>query len=216
MQVAVDGPAGSGKSSVCRIVAKSNNLIYLDTGAMYRAVTYISLTYGRDNLIDKISETEFIFTKNGTKLELKINNELVDVTDIIRSKEITRDVSEISSDKGVRDILTAKQQELAKNRDIIMEGRDITTVVLPNADIKVFLTASASERANRRYLEIKSKTDQSYEDILNDIIRRDNIDSTRSIAPLMISPDADTIDTTSLTLDGVAEKISDLIKLNRN
>lgn len=211
MQVAVDGPAGSGKSTVCKKVATRNNLMYLDTGAMYRSVAYLSLKFDRDKLLDIIEKIEFIFSDNGSKLSLKIDSTIEDVTDVIRSSEITSIVSEVSSDEKIRKILTAKQQIIASSNDIIMEGRDITTVVLPNADVKIFLTASVEERAKRRYEEVKGLIDKSYEEILADIIRRDDIDSNRGIAPLIKSDDSYALDTTALTLDEVICEIGKLI-----
>ena len=211
MQVAVDGPAGSGKSTVCKRVAIDNNLMYLDTGAMYRSVAYLSLKFDRDKLLDILESVEFIFSDNGSKLSLKSYEEVEDVTDIIRSSEITAIVSTVSSDELIRKILTVKQQIIASSNDIIMEGRDITTVVLKNADVKIFLTASVEERAKRRYAEVKGKTDKSYDEILADIIRRDDIDSNRDIAPLTKSDDSYELDTTALTLDEVICEIGKLI-----
>ncbi len=211
MQVAVDGPAGSGKSTVCKRVAIDNNLMYLDTGAMYRSVAYLSLKFDRDKLLDILESVEFIFSDNGSKLSLKSYEEVEDVTDIIRSSEITAIVSTVSSDELIRKILTVKQQIIASSNDIIMEGRDITTVVLPNADVKIFLTASVEERAKRRYAEVQGVTDKSYDEILADIIKRDDVDSNRDIAPLVKSDDSHALDTTALTLDEVIFEIGKLI-----
>ncbi len=211
MQVAVDGPAGSGKSTVCKRVAIDNNLMYLDTGAMYRSVAYLSLKFDRDKLLDILESVEFIFSDNGSKLSLKSYEEVEDVTDIIRSSEITAIVSTVSSDELIRKILTVKQQIIASSNDIIMEGRDITTVVLPNADVKIFLTASVEERAKRRYAEVQGVTDKSYDEILADIIKRDDVDSNRDIAPLIKSDDSHALDTTALTLDEVIFEIGKLI-----
>ena len=142
MQVAIDGPAGSGKSSVCKIIASKYGLTYIDTGAMYRSVAYVGETFGYDNLEDKVSNIDFILEDNGKKISIKYEGQVYDLTTKIRTPEISSKVASVASIPAIRKILVEKQQSYAKGSDVIMEGRDITTVVLPNADIKIYLTAS--------------------------------------------------------------------------
>ncbi len=211
MQVAVDGPAGSGKSTVCKLVASKYGLTYLDTGAMYRTVAWCRANISKDINVEDI---EFKFVANN--IHIIYNGVEHDVTEAIRTPEISSQVSIVAKEQLVRNILTTKQQEYAKGNDVIMEGRDITSVVLPNADIKVFLTASTDERANRRYKELEAKgISDSYSDILNSIIERDNIDMNREIAPLKQVDDAIYLDTTGLSLEEVASKIGNLIEEKR-
>lgn len=212
MKVAIDGPAGSGKSTVCKILASKHNLTYLDTGAMYRAVAWYSSEYGSENLVDKIKTLEFVFSNQGKDIALKIDGKLIDVTKEIRTPYISSIVSTVAKDGDIRSILTKKQQDLSNNSDVIMEGRDITTVVLPDAEIKIFLTASAEERAKRRCQEWGSKENSpSYEEVLESIKKRDEADSSREIAPLKQADDAIFIDTTGKTQDEVIEIISKII-----
>lgn len=213
MKVAIDGPAGSGKSTVCKILASKYNLTYLDTGAMYRAVAYCSYKYGDDYLGDKLRDVEFIFSNQGKSLTLKIDNNSIDVTDEIRTPHISSIVSKVASIKEVRDILTKKQQEIARNIDVIMEGRDITTVVLPDAEVKIFLTACVEERAKRRFEEWQNKADRpTFEEVLENIKKRDDYDSSRQIAPLKKADDAIEVDTTGKTLDEVSNIIGKIIE----
>lgn len=212
MKVAIDGPAGSGKSTVCKILASKHNLTYLDTGAMYRAVAWYSSEYGSENLVDKIKTLEFVFSNQGKDIALKIDGKLIDVTKEIRTPYISSIVSTVAKDGDIRSILTKKQQDLSNNSDVIMEGRDITTVVLPDAEIKIFLTASAEERAKRRCQEWGSNENSpSYEEVLESIKKRDEADSSREIAPLKQADDAIFIDTTGKTQDEVIEIISKII-----
>ena len=208
MQVAIDGPAGSGKSSVCKIIAEKYGFTYIDTGAMYRSVAY----FGEDNLVEKISNIDFILEENGKKISIKYDGKIYDLTKEIRTPEISSKVALVASNGEIRKILVKKQQEFAKSGDVIMEGRDITTVVLPNADIKIFLTASPEERAKRRFKEWQSEENkQEYEKVLSEIKKRDEIDSTRKESPLMQAKDAVLLDTTGLTLEQVADKIGEMI-----
>ncbi len=215
MKVAIDGPAGSGKSTVCKILASKYNLTYLDTGAMYRAVAYCSYKYGDDYLGDKLRDVEFIFSNQGKSLTLKIDNDSIDVTDEIRTPHISSIVSKVASIKEVRDILTKKQQEIARNINVIMEGRDITTVVLPDAEVKIFLTACVEERAKRRFEEWQNKADRpTFEEVLENIKKRDDYDSSRQIAPLKKADDAIEVDTTGKTLEEVSNIIGKIIEDN--
>ena len=212
MQVAIDGPAGSGKSSVCKIIAEKYGLTYIDTGAMYRSVAWVSVHFGEDNLMEKTSHIDFILEENGKKISIKYNGKIYDLTKEIRTPEISSKVALVASNGEIRKILVKKQQEFAKASDVIMEGRDITTVVLPQADIKIFLTASAEERAKRRFKEWQSEENkQEYEKVLSKIKKRDEIDSTRKESPLMQAKDAVLLDTTGLTLEQVADKIGQTI-----
>lgn len=212
MQVAIDGPAGSGKSSVCKIIAEKYGLTYIDTGAMYRSVAWVSVHFGEDNLVEKTSHIDFILEENGKKISIKYNGKIYDLTKEIRTPEISSKVALVASNGEIRKILVKKQQEFAKASDVIMEGRDITTVVLPQADIKVFLTASPEERAKRRFKEWQSEENkQEYEKVLSEIKKRDEIDSTRKESPLMQAKDAVLLDTTGLTLEQVADKIGEMI-----
>ena len=212
MQVAVDGPAGSGKSTVCKLIAEKYGLTYIDTGAMYRSAAYISKKYGSDNLEDKIAQVEFIFTNNGKFISVKYNGETYNLTDEIRTPEISKLVPSVAQNKELRKLLVKKQQSYALKSDVIMDGRDITTVVLPNADLKIYLTASAEERAKRRYKEYEGKNNApAYEEVLQDIIKRDKQDMEREESPLMQAEDAILLDTTGLTLDEVVLKIGDTI-----
>ena len=212
MQVAIDGPAGSGKSSVCKIIAEKYGLTYIDTGAMYRSVAWVSVHFGEDNLVEKTSLIDFILEENGKKISIKYDGKIYDLTKEIRTPEISSKVALVASNGEIRKLLVKKQQEFAKTGDVIMEGRDITTVVLPCADIKIFLTASPEERAKRRFKEWQSEENkQEYEKVLSEIKKRDEIDSTRKESPLVQAKDAVLLDTTGLTLEQVADKIGEMI-----
>ncbi|MDR2400930.1 MAG: (d)CMP kinase [Deferribacteraceae bacterium] len=208
MQVAVDGPASSGKSTISKILASEFSLIYLDTGAMYRAGAYLKLKYKiiGEPFYELLRRTDFIFVGAGKPFVLKSPNRREDVSAAIRTPEVTAATSDVAADGEVRRILTAKQQKIAEGADIIMDGRDIGTVVLPNADIKFFLIASSEERARRRTIEWRVQgKNVIYEDVLKDISERDKHDISRENAPLKKAPDAKEIDTTLLTIDEVVE-----------
>lgn len=208
--IAIDGPAASGKSSVAKYLADKLGYLYVDTGAMYRAITYYAL-------LNNIVENEEAVIEASKKIDLKldykngitsvfINGE--DVTEKIRTHEVNAKVSDISRIKDVRAQLVKLQREFGKNNNLIVEGRDTTTVVFPNADLKIFLTADAKERAKRRHLEFKNKgTDISLEEVEKSILNRDTIDSSRKVSPLTKAEDAIEIDTTDLTIEQEIEKI---------
>ena len=219
MQVAIDGPASSGKSTISKLIAKENHFVYLDTGAMYRVVTLAVL---RNNIslddheaIEKLVQTiEISFSMQDGKQSVFMNGE--DVTDEIRSVEVTRNVSAVSALKEVRTRLVHLQQEIAENHSIIMDGRDIGTVVLPQAEIKIFLVASVEERARRRFIENQEKgIEMSYEELVEDIRRRDHIDSTRKESPLRKAEDAIEVDTTKMTIEDVVKVVTALIQKNQ-
>lgn len=212
MQVAIDGPAGSGKSSVCKIVAEKYSLTYIDTGAMYRSIAWLSVHFGEDNLAAKAEDTEFILEDNGRKISIKYNGNIYDLTKEIRTPEISSKVAFVAADSDIRKILVKKQQSYAEGSDVIMEGRDITTVVLPDADIKIFLTASPEERAKRRFKEWEGMDKAAeYARVLEEIKKRDEMDMTRKESPLLQSEDAVLLDTTGLSLEQVADKIGEMI-----
>ena len=219
MQVAIDGPASSGKSTISKLIAKENHFVYLDTGAMYRVVT-LAVLKNQISLDDhKASEQlvqtiEIGFSMQDGKQSVFMNGE--DVTDEIRSVEVTRNVSAVSALKEVRTRLVHLQREIAENHSIIMDGRDIGTVVLPQAEIKIFLVASVEERAKRRFIENQEKgIEMSYEELVEDIRRRDHIDSTRKESPLKKAEDAIEIDTTTMTIDDVVKTVTALIQKNQ-
>lgn len=210
INIAVDGPAGAGKSSIARAVAEEIGYIYVDTGALYRSIALYSIENKLDNeslvnSLDKINiRLEFI-----DKCQHVFLNDN-DVSDKIRTPEVSMGASKVSVIPEVREFLFGLQKKIAAENNIIMDGRDIGTVVLPDADLKVFLTASAEERANRRFKEM---TDSSitYEQVLEDIKQRDYNDMHRDIAPLKQAEDAVLLDTTSMTIEEVKQKLKALI-----
>lgn len=217
MQVAIDGPAGSGKSSVCKIIAEKYSLTYIDTGAMYRSIAWLSVYFGEENLAAKAENTEFILEDNGRKISVKYNDKIYDLTKEIRTPEISSKVALVASNSDIRKILVKKQQFYAEGSDVIMEGRDITTVVLPDADIKIFLTASPEERAKRRFKEWEGMEQcEEYSKVLEEIKKRDEMDMTRKESPLLQSEDAVLFDTTGLSLEQVADKIGEIIMSYKN
>lgn len=213
INIAIDGPAGAGKSTIAKMVSADMGYIYVDTGAMYRAVAlYLTENNIPDEDIEKHIgnvDVSLKFTDGVQRVYLGDR----DVSELIRTPEISMAASRTSAFPAVRARLFDLQQKLAHENNIIMDGRDIGTVVLPNADVKIFLTASAEERANRRFKELSEKPDcPSYEEILNDIIQRDYNDSHRETAPLKQAEDAVLVDTTELTLEQSAARIIEIIK----
>ncbi|KRM25056.1 cytidylate kinase [Ligilactobacillus acidipiscis DSM 15836] len=211
MQIAIDGPASAGKSTVAKLVAKKLDYIYCDTGAMYRAVTYAALKQGvqlDDDVALKKMLTQFDlkFIPADPEQLVIVNGE--DITKQIRFPEITNQVSLVSAQPSVREKMTKRQQEIASAGAIVMDGRDIGTTVLPQAEVKIFLVASVHERAVRRYKENISKGIETSMQTLEDEIKaRDYKDSHREISPLTQASDAILLDTTSLNITQVVEKI---------
>ncbi|HSU80474.1 MAG TPA: (d)CMP kinase [Candidatus Angelobacter sp.] len=216
MQVAIDGPAAAGKSTVAKLIADRLNYVYIDTGAMYRALTLKAHNEGinvhdgnaLENLLKKT--TISLNTDNGTQSVL-LDGE--DVTEAIRQKEINDDVSFVSQHAEVRTLMVERQKKLAESANVVMDGRDIGTHVLPQAEVKIFLRASVSERAERRYKEQMEKgITTSLKELEQEIALRDKRDSERDVSPLVKAEDALEIDTTSLNVEQVTEKILSLIK----
>ena len=210
MIIAIDGPAGAGKSTIAKKIAEIINIEYIDTGAMYRAVSYKFINKGINtsdfqNVINCISETEIDFRNNHIYLDSK------DVSDLIRSTEVTSLVSEVSAIKEVRDKLVYLQRKIGERKSAILDGRDIGTVVFPNADFKFFLTARPDVRALRRYEEIKDQAKKvSLEEITKSIIERDLKDTSREISPLTKADDDIEIDTSD---KGIEEVVSEIIRI---
>ena len=215
--VAIDGPAGSGKTTTARGVAKGLGLRHVDTGAMYRAVTWKALDTGTEPSdeprIGEISRAiDIAFSREGTGAE-EISADGVDITDAVRSLEVTRHVSLVSSYPAVRRSMVRLQRHLAREGGVVLEGRDIGSVVLPGAHVKIFLHASVDERAKRRLRELESKgVQKTFEEIRLDIERRDRLDSTREMSPLKIAVGAHVVDTTSLTIEEEIRRIVDIAR----
>lgn len=220
IQVAIDGPASAGKSTVAKIVAKKLHFIYCDTGAMYRSVTFAALKnhvkLDDDQALKELLKTiEIRFVPAEPEQRVFVNDE--EVTQAIRTPEITNNVSLVSAQPSVRAELTKRQQEIAEAGGIVMDGRDIGTTVLPNAEVKIFLVASVHERAVRRFKENQTKGIDTPLDVLEkEIEERDYKDSHREISPLTQAKDAVLVDTTSLTIDQVVDKILEIIVQKTN
>lgn len=214
--VAIDGPAGSGKGTVAKLVANKCNLVYIDTGAMYRAIAYLTLR----NNINITEEDKIVELAKNSKIEF-INDKIYlndeDVSKEIRTMEVTRIVSPISSIVPLREILVDMQRKMGENAKIsgvIMEGRDITTVVFPNATYKIYLDADVEERARRRFKENQEKGIQaSYEEILDNIKKRDYNDMHKKVGSLMRTEDQIYIDSTNLKIDEVVDKIIEIVEV---
>lgn len=210
--IAIDGPAGSGKSTIAKKVSQVLKIEYIDTGAMYRALTLkiLKLNININNLkevLEILKDTSIKFENN----HIYLDGIIVDKD--IRKNIINNNVSEVSKIKEIRQHMVKIQQELAKHNNVIMDGRDIGTVVFPNANYKFFLTAKSEERAKRRHKQLLKKNEIiTYEQVLEEIKERDKIDSTREIAPLIKSPDAYEIDTTNKTIKETVNNVLAIIE----
>jgi cytidylate kinase len=216
LSIAIDGPAAAGKSTVAKIIAEHYSYIYIDTGAMYRALTYKALEnnidlHDEDKVADVLStiNIELLPTEEGQNVMV---NE-VNVTEIIRSNEVTNNVSIVAMHPKVREEMLKRQRQLAREGGVVMDGRDIGTHVLPNAELKIFLRASVEERAKRRHEENQKKGFSSnLEQLKQEIANRDKLDSEREVAPLRKADDAIEIDTTALSILDVVNKIENYIE----
>lgn len=224
IQIALDGPAGSGKSTVARHVAKALGCDYIDTGAMYRAIALKFIETGLFNKLDQMEngladstlEQEIDQLLESSRLELYTEQVILDgrdVSEAIRTQEVTRRVSQVAAMSPVRRHLVKMQRAQADDRSVVMDGRDIGTVVLPETRYKFFLTASLEERARRRFLEFESRGfPADFDTILKDIAHRDQVDSSREDSPLVMAEDAARIDTTGKTIDEVVGMICEAVE----
>ena len=216
MKIAIDGPAGAGKSSIAKLVAKKLSFVYVDTGAMFRTVAYYFLSQGKDP-----SDAEMV-TEECEKISISIEYKdgaqhiFLDGTDVsteIRQEEVGKNASVVAKNQGVRNRLLALKRQMAEKQDVIMDGRDIGTVVLPDAQVKIYLTASASVRAERRYKELVEKGETcNLKKIEEDIIARDEQDMNREIAPLKQAEDAVLVDSSYMTIEEVVDKIIEIVE----
>lgn len=216
LNIAIDGPVGAGKSTIASAVAKALGILHLDTGAMYRAIGLTAIRKGID-----LQDEEAVTALCG-EIDLKVqygeNGQITmvdgeDVTGQLRTEDVSMAASTVSRYAGVRKAMVAIQQKLARETDMLLDGRDIGTVVLPKATAKIFLTATAEERAMRRYLELQKKgTGDTYEQVLEDLKRRDDQDMNRQVDPLRCADDAVNLDTTHMSFDEVVEAILNIVK----
>lgn len=217
MQIAIDGPASSGKSTVAKKLAKKLNFIYIDTGAMYRALTYFALKNqanlnNENEIIPLFKSLNFRVTSSKDGQHFWVNNE--DVTDKIRQPDVADHVSQVATYPQVRNFLSKLQRKMAKQQNVIMDGRDIGTVILPQANYKFFVTASPEVRAHRRFLENQERgIDTSLSKLTESIKKRDKIDSQRKVAPLKKAPDAELIDTSDLNISEVVSLLLSKIRV---
>lgn len=215
IHIAIDGPSGAGKSTLARRLAAKLGYIYVDTGALYRAIALFMLRSGaetEEEIIAGLAGLEVSLTQEEGVQHVFVNGE--DVSARIRTPEVTMKASAVSAIPAVREFLFSQQQQIAAESSVVMDGRDIGTVVLPNADVKIFLTASPEKRAMRRYLEMQEKNivGQTYGEVLADVIRRDEQDMNREIAPLKQAEDAVLADTSELDLDGSEQLLLEICK----
>lgn len=216
ISIAVDGPASSGKSTVAKILAKQLNYVYCDTGAMYRAITYLALQnqidiQAEDSLVALCVNHTISFQQAENAQRVLINGH--EVTETIRQPDVTNAVSAVSKHTKVREEMVALQQKIGQAGGVVMDGRDIGTAVLPKAEVKIFLVASVEERAERRFKENQEKgIETDFESLKAEIERRDYLDSTREVSPLVQASDAVKIDTTGLTIEEVLAAIQNVIK----
>ena len=213
--VAMDGPAGTGKGTITNLISKEMGLVNIDTGATYRCVALYAIKNNikleeKEKIIESLPNIHIDMKNEQGVQKVYLNNE--DVTNEIRSKEVTKIVSQVSSIVEVRFAMVEVQRNLAKGKDVIMEGRDITTYVFPNADVKIYLDADEEERAKRRYKEMQEKgIEMTYEEVLKNIQIRDKNDKEKEVGALKIAEDAIYIDTTNLSIEEVKEKVKEII-----
>lgn len=211
IQIAIDGPAGAGKSTIAKIVAEALGFTYIDTGAMYRAVTYKALQ--QNIYLDDEEKLAEMLASSTIELKPSPQGQLVfldgkNVSAEIRSNEVTSSVSQVSAHAKVRELLVAQQQKLAANGCVVMDGRDIATHVLKNAELKIFMSATVEERARRRFIDNQKRgIESSIEKLQEDIALRDKMDSEREASPLIQAADAIFLDTTALSIDDAAQAI---------
>lgn len=211
IQIAIDGPAAAGKSTIAKITATKLGYTYIDTGAMYRALTYKALeehidVYDDDALTRLLERIVIELTPTKEGQIVRVDGE--DITEAIRSQEVTSNVSATAAQPHVRELMVEKQRLLANSKGVVMDGRDIGTAVLPNAELKIFMTASVEERAERRFAEnTKRGINRSMEELCQDIADRDKADTERIASPLKQASDAIFIDTTSMSIEQVADEI---------
>ena len=215
MIIAIDGPAGSGKSTIAKLIAEDLGLVYLDTGAMYRLVTLKALNDGILGNLDKI-----IKMLDNLNIDIKENGfylDDIDVSEEIRKPVVSENVSDIAAIREVREKMVDLQRKFSESKNVILDGRDIGTVVFPNADVKIFLVADAKERSNRRYKELVAKGENvRIEEIYENILKRDEIDSTRKESPLKKADDAIEVDTTSKNIEEVKNEILNIVRKKIN
>lgn len=216
IQIAIDGPAGAGKSTIAKIVAEALNFTYIDTGAMYRAVTYKSM---KQNIqLHDAKAIEQMLNETSITLKPSEQGQLVfidgtDVSQDIRSNEVTSNVSEVAAHANIREILVDMQQQLAANGGVVMDGRDIATHVLKDAELKIYMSATVEERAHRRYLDNERRgITSTIESLQEEIALRDKLDSEREASPLIQAEDALFLDTTDLSIEEAANEILKLAK----
>ena len=215
MIIAIDGPAGSGKSTIAKLIAEDLGLVYLDTGAMYRLITLKALNDGILGNLDKI-----IKMLDNLNIDIKENGfylDEIDVSEEIRKPIVSENVSDIAAIREVREKMVDLQRKFSESKNVILDGRDIGTVVFPNADVKIFLVADAKERANRRYKELVAKGENvRIEEIYENILKRDEIDSTRKESPLKKADNAIEVDTTSKNIEEVKNEILNIVRKKIN
>lgn len=205
INIAIDGPAGAGKSSISKVLCNKLGYTYVDTGSIYRAIAYFSIKHNIavENIVDNLNNIDIKLSKTGVLL----NSE--DITDKIRTNNISMLASKVATDKNIRNFLVDIQRDIAQNNNVIMDGRDIATVILPNADIKIYLTASAEVRAKRRY---KQDSSIEFNELLDSILLRDKQDMERAISPLKIAPDATVVDNSDISEAETIDLILEIIE----
>jgi cytidylate kinase len=221
-QIAIDGPVAAGKGTVSKLTAERLNFLYVDTGAMYRVTALLAVR----NQVDFQAEEKFVELINKSQIEMhnpleeekdgRLTTVVLDSEDVswkIRTEDVSAGASQVAQHKLVREALVKKQQQIAQTQDVVMEGRDITYRVLPQAQLKIYLTASDTVRAKRRQIQLQTRgEDVSFEEVYTDLVERDKRDSTRSVDPLQIVPGAWVLDTSELDIDDVVELIVNKVK----